>query len=73
MPVAWTVRAVLGVAMVAVFMHIRFVLFKRLGQAVAASQWAAGGAVLAQIRHWVSINLALGILVLLVTLLRWTP
>ena len=73
MPVAWTVMAVLGVAMVAVFMHIRFVLFKRLGQAVAASQWAAGGAVLAQIRHWVSINLALGILVLLVTLLRWTP
>jgi uncharacterized membrane protein len=30
MPLAWTVMAVLGVAMVAIFMHIRFVLYKRL-------------------------------------------
>ena len=37
MPLAWTVMAALGVAMVAIFMHIRFVLFKRLGRAVAAS------------------------------------
>jgi uncharacterized membrane protein len=72
MPLAWTVMAVLGVAMVAIFMHIRFVLFKRLGRAVAASEWAAGGAALAQIRTWVSINLGLGVLVLLVTLMRWT-
>lgn len=72
MPLAWTVMAAVGVAMVAIFMHIRFVLFKRLGRAVAASEWAAGGAVLAQIRTWVSINLGLGVLVLLVTLMRWT-
>ena len=75
MPLAWTVMAALGVAMVAMvatFMHIRFVLFKRLGRAVAASEWAAGGAVLVQIRTWVSINLGLGVLVLLVTLMRWT-
>jgi len=72
MPLAWTVMAVLGVAMVAIFMHIRFSLFKQLGRAVAASEWATGGAVLAQIRTWVSINLGLGVLVLLVTLMRWT-
>ena len=72
MPLAWTVMAVLGVAMVAIFMHIRFALFKRLGRAVAASVWAAGGAALAQIRTWVSINLGLGVLVLIVTLMRWT-
>jgi uncharacterized membrane protein len=72
MPLAWTVMAAVGVAMGAIFMHIRFVLFKRLGRAVAASEWAAGGAVLAQIRTWVSINLGLGVLVLLVTLMRWT-
>ncbi len=72
MPLAWTVMAALGVAMMAIFMHIRFVLFKRLGRAVAASEWAAGSAVLAQIRTWVSINLGLGTLVLLVTLMRWT-
>lgn len=72
MPLAWTVMAVLGVAMVSIFMHLRFLLFKRLGRAVAASEWAAGGAALAQIRKWVSINLGLGVVVLLVTLMRWT-
>jgi uncharacterized membrane protein len=72
MPLAWTVMAVLGVAMVAIFMHIRFALFRRLGRAVAASEWAAGGAALTQIRTWVSINLGLGVLVLVVTLMRWT-
>ena len=72
MPLAWTVMAVLGVAMVAIFMHIRFALFSRLGRAVAASEWPAGGAALVQIRTWVSINLALSVIVLLVTLMRWT-
>ena len=72
MPLAWTIMAVLGVVMVAIFMHIRFVLFKRLGQAVAASEWSAGAAAMAQIRMWVSINLGTGVLVLLVSLLRWT-
>ena len=70
MPLAWTVMAVLGVAMVAIFLHIRFARFKRLGRAVAASDWAAGGVALAQIRTWVSVNLALGTVVLLVTLMR---
>jgi uncharacterized membrane protein len=72
MPLAWTVMSVLGVAMVAIFLHIRFVLYKRLGRFVEAADWTAGGAALAQIRTWVSINLGLGVLVLLVTLLRGT-
>ena len=72
MPLAWTIMAVLGIVMVAIFMHIRFVLFKRLGQAVAASERSAGAAVMAQIRRWVSINLGTGFLVLLVSLMRWT-
>ena len=72
MPLGWTIMTVLGVAMVAIFMYIRFALFKKLGRAVAASEWAVGGAALAQIRTWVSINLGLGIVVLLVTLMRWT-
>ncbi|MDP1742880.1 CopD family protein [Polaromonas sp.] len=72
MPLAWTVMAVVGVVMVAIFMHIRFVLFKRFGQAVAMSEWIAGGVALAQIRTWVSISLGLAVLVLLVTLLRLT-
>jgi len=72
MPLSWTVMAVLGIAMVAIFMHIRFVLYKRFGSCVAAADWTAGGAALVKIRNWVSINLGLGVLVLLVTLLRWT-
>jgi uncharacterized membrane protein len=72
MPLAWTVMAVLGVAMVAIFMHIRFALYKKFGRAVAASEWGASGAALARIRTWVSINLGLGVLVLLITLLRWS-
>ena len=72
MPLAWTVMAVLGVAMIAIFLHIRFALYKRLGRAVAASDWTTGGAALAQIRNWVATNLGLGILVVIVTLMRWT-
>jgi len=72
MPLAWTVMSVLGIAMVAIFMYIRFALYKKLGRAVAASEWAAGGSALAQIRNWVSINLGLGVVVLLVTLMRWS-
>ena len=71
-PLAWTVMAVLGVAMVAIFMHIRFALYKRFSRSVAASEWSAGGAALGQIRSWVSVNLGLGVLVLVVTLPRWT-
>ncbi len=70
MPLSWTVMSVLGVLMVAIFMHIRFALYRRLGRAVAASDWSAGGAALGQIRTWVSVNLGLGVLVLLVTLPR---
>lgn len=72
MPLAWTLMAVLGTTMVAIFMHIRFALFRRLDQAVAMAEWAAGGLALAQIRTWVSINLSLGVLVLVITLMRWT-
>ncbi len=70
MPLAWTTMAVLGVAMVAIFLHIRFVLYKRLTRAVAASDWSGGGAALAQIRRWVTVNLGLGVLVVVVTLMR---
>jgi uncharacterized membrane protein len=70
MPLAWTLMAAGGVLMVAIFLYIRFALFPRLARAVAASDWPAGAAALAQVRQWVLVNLALGTLVLLVTLLR---
>ena len=70
MPWQWTVMAVLGTLMVAIFLHIRFALFKRLARTVAASDWPAGGAALGQIRQWVLVNLVLGTVILLLTLLR---
>lgn len=70
MPIAWTVMAVLGVAMVAIFFFIRYALYPRMTRAIAQSDWAAGGAHLAQIRQWVLINLGLGVVVVVVTLLR---
>jgi uncharacterized membrane protein len=69
MPLSWLIMTVLGIAMVAIFMHIRFALYRRLDRAVAATDWAAGGAALAQIRTWVSVNLGLGIVVVVATLL----
>ena len=69
MPLDWTIMATLGIVMMAIFGHIRFALFKRLSKAVASSDWAAGGAALASIRTWVGINLAIGVVIIVVTLL----
>ena len=69
MPLDWTIMATLGLAMMAIFGHIRFALFGRLRRAVAASDWPAGGMALASIRSWVGVNLALGVVVIVVTLL----
>lgn len=60
-PADWLLMAVVGVFMVALFGHIRFVLFKRLSQAVAAADWPAAGTAMAAIRRWVGVNLALGL------------
>lgn len=71
MPWQWTVMAVLGTLMVAIFLHLRFALFKRLARAVDAADWPAGGAAMGQIRQWVAVNLALGTVILVATLMRW--
>jgi len=54
-----------------IFMHIRLVFHRKLGRTVAASGWAWGDAALAQLSIWVSINLGIGVLMLLVTLMPW--
>ena len=69
MPLDWTLMAVLGVLMVAIFGHIRFVLFKRFAVAVTALDRPAGGVALAKLRTWVAVNLALGVTVIVVALL----
>ena len=69
MPLDWTIMATLGIVMMAIFGHIRFALFKRLTKAVAAQDWPAGGAALASIRTWVSVNLVIGVAIIVITLL----
>jgi uncharacterized membrane protein len=66
MPIDWHVMIGLGLAMIAIFGHVRAVLFKRLQLAVQAQDAAAGAAVLAQIRRWVMVNLVMGAIVVVV-------
>jgi uncharacterized membrane protein len=70
MPPSWTIMAVLGILMVLIFGHIRFVLYKRLRAAVDAGDWPAGGLQMLALRRWVGTNLALGVLVIVVAILR---
>jgi uncharacterized membrane protein len=65
MPVSWWLMAVLGVLMMAIFGHIRFVLYKRFSVAVAAAQWSAGGAAMNAIRQWVTVNLVIGVFIVI--------
>lgn len=69
MPLEWTVMATLGIVMMLIFGHIRFALYKRLSLAVQAADWPAGAAALGKIRVSVLVNLGLGLLIVLVTLL----
>jgi len=65
----WWLMAVLGVLMVAIFGHIRFVLFRRFSRAVQAQTWPAAALVANSLRQWVAINLGLGLLIVVVVLL----
>ncbi len=69
MPLEWTVMAALGIVMIGIFGHIRFALYKRLSRAVTAAAWPAGGAALASIRTWVTVNLVIGVVIVVITLL----
>lgn len=69
MPLDWTIMATLGLVMMAIFGHIRFALFKRLSRAVAEQDWPAGAAAMGHIRTWVSVNLTIGVVIIVTTLL----
>ncbi len=69
MPLSWTVMATLGLVMWAIFGHIRFALFRRMGRAVAAKDWSVASTALGSIRLWVGVNLVLGLLTVVVAVL----
>lgn len=57
---------VLGLAMIAIFLHVYFAPYRRLRRLTAAQDFAGAGRALAQIRRLVGINLTLGIATVLV-------
>jgi uncharacterized membrane protein len=63
--------AVAGVVMAAIYGHVRFALYPRLARAVAAQDWPSGGTAMQSIRRWVAGNLALGVVVIALAVLRF--
>ena len=68
MPLDWTVMSAVGILMMALFGHIRFALYPRLGRALAAGDLTAGASALAGVRRWVGVNLSLGLAIVVFTL-----
>jgi uncharacterized membrane protein len=67
MPVDWHVMVTLGVVMIAVFGYLRFAVFRQLESAAAARDWPAAAAALGRIRALVLVNLALAVIIIVVT------
>lgn len=61
-PIGWHLMLGLGLLMFALFGHLYFGPFRRLKQAVNASNWPEGGRHVGQIATLASINLTLGML-----------
>lgn len=61
-PMSWHVMFGIGLAMMAIFLHLYFSPFQRLRRQVAAQDWPQAGAALNQIRALVGTNLVLGLL-----------
>ena len=61
-PRGWHWMMTSGIVMMLIFGHIYAAGYRRLGRAVAAADWAAGGAAMNGIRRLVGINLLLGII-----------
>ncbi|SFU35938.1 CopD family protein [Halomonas korlensis] len=59
----WHVHLMLvtGLVMMAIFLHIWFAPYSRLGRAVGKEDWAAGAKQLGQIRQLIGLNLILGL------------
>jgi uncharacterized membrane protein len=72
MPLDWYAMIALFFAMLAVFVHIRRVLFRRLAAAVAAGRWPDGAAALTAIRWEVTLNLVVGAFIICIVRLGGT-
>jgi len=65
-PIHVHIMLAIGIAMIGIFLHVFFAPYRRLRQALIASDWPAGGRALASIRRLVALNLLLGLTVVAV-------
>ena len=72
MPLDWYTMIGVFFVMAAVFAHIRLVLFERLADAVTVERWPDGAAALGAIRWEVTLNLVLGVFVIVIMRLGGT-
>ena len=72
MPLDWYTMIGVFFVMAAVFAHIRLVLFERLAHAVIVERWSDGAAALGAIRWEVTLNLVLGVFVIVIMRLGGT-
>ena len=61
------VMSAIGLAMMAIFLHIRLAPFRRLQSAVASSDWPVAARHLDGVRRLVTVNLVLGIVTIAVS------
>jgi uncharacterized membrane protein len=66
MPLDWYVMIVLGVLMFAIYGHVRAGPFRQLQRALGSNDASASAAALGQTRKWVTVNLVLGAIVVVV-------
>jgi uncharacterized membrane protein len=64
MPLEWLVMTVLGIAMVLIYVVLRFVFFRRLSAAVDGQQWPVAGEALGRVRLLVHANAGLALVII---------
>ncbi len=67
MPIDWHVMVTLGVVMMAIFVYVRWALFRQVEHAADAQQWPVAAAALERIRRLVLVNVVLAVVIVVVT------
>ena len=63
------IMLVFGLAMIAIYGHVYFAQYRKLGRLVAEQNWKEAGVMLGKIRRLVGVNLTLGLLTVCVAVL----
>ena len=58
--------ATLGVVMIVIFFVIRFRFYPPMVEAVSTADWPSAAAALSRVRKWVTVNMVLGLVIVVV-------